>query len=352
METSNDNHADGAWESSTGAETLEWRLRATRMLDSESDHRLTAALDHEGVDFHQRGFASPWGDPNQDQSYDRSGYAAEYLGKPLDGFSWTANARLDRFSDFDDAFTWQLGAAHRLDSGIKLRASLGTGSKAPSFIERYGFYPDFFLGNPALKPETSSGWEAGVYLPLADHRFSLDFTWFDQELEDEIDGFVFDPQTLLFTARNKENASVRKGVEVIFEGQPVADLTFSVSYTYLDAYELDENGGRSREIRRPRHLATLALRYAFGAGRGHLNLTVNYNGGQLDNYYPPPTFLPEQVELDSYTLADLAVSWRLGKRWELTGRIENLLDEDYEEILGYARPGRAVHAGLRARFGP
>jgi outer membrane cobalamin receptor len=30
--------------------------------------------------------------------------------------------------------------------------------------------------------------------------------------------------------------------------------------------------------------------------------------------------------------------------------VNNLFGEDYEEILGFARPGRAVYAGLRGRF--
>jgi outer membrane cobalamin receptor len=35
---------------------------------------------------------------------------------------------------------------------------------------------------------------------------------------------------------------------------------------------------------------------------------------------------------------------------ELTARVSNLLDEEYEEILGFVRPGRGVFAGIRGRF--
>jgi outer membrane cobalamin receptor len=35
---------------------------------------------------------------------------------------------------------------------------------------------------------------------------------------------------------------------------------------------------------------------------------------------------------------------------EITGRITNLLDEEYEEILGFVGPGRGVFAGLRGHF--
>ena len=78
---------------------------------------------------------------------------------------------------------------------------------------------------------------------------------------------------------------------------------------------------------------------------------MNYNGSQLDSYFPPPAFLPETVMLDSYTLVDVSASWKLSAQFEVTARISNLLDEDYEEVLGYSRPGRGFYAGLRGRFG-
>jgi vitamin B12 transporter len=49
-------------------------------------------------------------------------------------------------------------------------------------------------------------------------------------------------------------------------------------------------------------------------------------------------------------VVDLAASWQLNDALELVARVTNLTDENYEEILGFARPGRAVYAGLRGRF--
>jgi len=91
--------------------------------------------------------------------------------------------------------------------------------------------------------------------------------------------------------------------------------------------------------------------YDFAESRGNLNLNVNYNGSQLDNYFPPPFFATETVELESYTLVGLAVSWKLTSNLELIGRVSNLLDEDYEDVLGFSRPGRGVFAGLRGNLG-
>jgi len=354
LDTDNQNTNDGVRESSTGVNSLELRFRTSVLLGraAPQHHRLTLAVDHEDTDFRQRGITTPFGDPNQDQSYHDTGYAAEYVGQPLEGLSWTLSGRLDDFSDFDSVFTWQLAASYHLTQGFKIRGSAGTGSKAPTFTERFGFYADYFVGNPALKPEKSKGWELGFDADLPGGLLQLGAAYFDQSLEDEIDGFVFDPETFFFTAANRAEKSHRSGIELTLDGEVTESLSFLASYTYVDASETDSTGAPVREIRRPRHIAGLTANYSFASGRGNVNLDAVYNGSQFDNYFPPPWFGLETVALDHYTLVDLAASWRLTETLELTARISNLFDADYEEVLGFARPGRGLFAGLRGRFSP
>jgi vitamin B12 transporter len=352
MESDNDNISDGVWSSSTAAETLEFRLRGGVTLGrgESHNHRISFAIEREDVDFHQRGEASIFGDPNQDQAYDVNGYALEYVGKPVTGFTWTLSGRVDDYSDFDDAATWQLAASYQLNPAFRLRGSVGTGSKAPTFTERYGFFEDLFIGNPDLKPESSQGWEIGFDSSWADDQVQFQLAYFDQDLRDEIDGFVFDPETFYFTARNKQSDSHRKGIEAVFDTNLGQSVTLSASYTYTDATEDDAMGQPVREVRRPKHMAGISANYYFSDTRGNLNLNLNHTGSQKDIFFSPVTFVSELVDIDAYTVVDLAASWKLTQSLELTGRVSNLLDEDYEEVLGFVRPGRAVYAGLRGRF--
>ena len=351
LDSDNQNFSFGAWESATASTNLEYRLRASLGLGANpEDHRLSFALDHRDVDFEQRGQASAFGDPNQDQSYDVTGYAAEYLGRPTDSLSWSVSLRQDDYSDFDDATTWQTGASYRWDSGVRLRGSVGTGSKAPTFIERFGFFPDFFLGNPDLEPETSMGWELGIDFPIGAQGAELGITWFDQTLEDEIDGFVFDPATFFFTAANRDGESERQGLELTLFAPITGGLSVQGAYTYTDAEEFAADGSLAPELRRPEHMASLVLNQAFAEGRGNLNLSASYNGSQLDNYFPPPNYSQIVVELDGYTLVDFAASWAITPSLELTGRVTNLLDEDYEEVLGFASAGRGWFVGIRGQL--
>ncbi len=352
LDSDNDNYSDGLWTSSTAAETLEVRLRGGWGFgnDDVKIHRINFALERRNVDFSQRGIPSFFGDPNQDQSYDVNGYALEYVGKPFTDFSWTLSGRLDDYSDFDNAKTWRLAGSYRLSPQLRLRSSIGTGFKAPTFTERYGFFEDFFIGNPDLKPESSQGWEIGVDTSWLENRNSLKLTYFNQDLRDEINGFVFDPDTFLFTAKNRDTDSKRQGIEAVFDARLGESWSLGASYTYTDATEKDAAGQSVREVRRPKHMASLVANYYFAAARGNLNLNLNYRGKQLDNFFSPLTFTLDRVEIPAYTVVDLAGSWRLTQALDLTARVSNLLDEKYEEILGFVRPGRAFYAGLRGRF--
>jgi len=350
--TDNQNFADGVWTGSTSATTRQAKARAGVILGDSAlrNHRLTFALDRQEIDFSQRGEASFFGDPNQDQSYDVTGYAIEYRATPFDRFNWSASARRDQFSDFSDVSTWQVSASRQLNDGIRIWGSMGTGSKAPTFTERYGFYEDSFIGNPGLRPETSSGWELGLESKVLGGRGALQLAYFDQDLEDEIDGFVFNPSSGLFTAENKPNSSQRKGLELQFDMRVTEALTWKLGYTYVDASEVDIYGNQVREVRRPENQAHLVANYQFAADRANLNFKLVYTGSQLDLFFSPETFLSRQVVLPSHVVVDLAGSWRLNQSLEWIVRVSNLLDEQYEEVLGFARPGTAVYAGLRGRL--
>jgi len=62
-------------------------------------------------------------------------------------------------------------------------------------------------------------------------------------------------------------------------------------------------------------------------------------------------FVSQRTELDSYVLMNLKASFRVTDALQVYVRLANLLDEDYEESISYATPGRSMFAGLRYRLG-
>ena len=103
----------------------------------------------------------------------------------------------------------------------------------------------------------------------------------------------------------------------------------------------------AEELRRPRHIASLNLDYRFLMDRASLNLGADIHGAQRDTDFA--TFA--QVTLPAYTLVRVAGSYEFAPHWQLTARVENALDEDYEEVVGYRTRGFGIFAGLRAAVG-
>ncbi len=346
-DTENENRGEFS-RSQSEAEVIVYTLQTS--FDLAQGHTLTGAFERWEEDFTQRGVATEFGDPNRDEDIDTNSFIVEYRGQLTDSLSVLASARNDDNSDFDDKTTGRLSAAWQVTDATTLRGAWGTGIKNPTFTERFGFFTNF-VGNPDLKPEESEGWEIGIDQRLLDDRLQLSATWFDEELEDEINGFFFDPgigEFGDFTAVNEDGSSEREGLELSASWLLLQGLSLNAAYTWLDSSDPDG----SDEIRRAEHIASANLNWDFFGGRGNLNLQVDYNGEQDDFFFPPtPPFDAERVELDSFTLVTLAGSYQLLNNLQLYARIENATDEDYEEVLGFVAPGRTAIAGVRYSFG-
>ena len=133
----------------------------TRAADDTQGNAVTLALDREHQEFGQPGDGLARvrrTGPNQDQDMDNTAAVLELLLAPFERTSVSLSGRYDDNSDFDDVATFRATTAWTAGgTGTRLHASFGTGQKAPTFIERYGFFPDQFVGNPDLKPENVHG---------------------------------------------------------------------------------------------------------------------------------------------------------------------------------------------------
>ncbi len=330
-------------------ERLKFTQQFTVNLDTPSvmgaKHTLTAAYEREELDFENFG-AVPDALENQRRSDNQDSFIGEYRVGFADQVYLSAGIRHDDNTLFDNATTYRVAAAWLMPgSGTRLHGSWGTAITNPGFFELFGFFPDFFLGNPNLRPEKSESFDVGVEQRFFDDRLKLDVTYFNADLTDEI-VTVFDFATFLSTVENLDGKSKREGVEVIMAAQLSDQISISGSYTYTKSRQPDG----MREVRRPKHIANFNANYAFSDGRGNVNLDVSYNGKQLDNEFIAAT--PEsRVTLDSYVLVTLAAEYQLTDNIALFGRIENALDEDYEEVFSFRSPGIGAYGGLRVRLG-
>jgi vitamin B12 transporter len=311
----------------------------------ESTQRLSVLAEREEEDFQQRGPLAWGSDPNQDRERNTDSIAVEYRTDLSDSLTFAASGRYDDNSEFDSANTFRVEAVYQLNDGIRLRSAYGTAVKNPTFSERFGFYTNF-IGNPNLEPEESTSWELGVDQMLFDSNLTLSATLFDAELENEINGFVSDPVTFGFTSANKEGKSKRQGVELTAIGILSDSLSLNAAYTYTDSVESDGAGGYKDEIRRARHTASLNLAWQV-MDNLHINTNAQYNGSQTDVFFPPWPTPSETVTLADYTLLNVNANYSASEKLSIYLRLDNLLDDNYEEVFGYQTLGLGASLGVR-----
>lgn len=268
----------------------------------------------------------------------RSAVVGEYRGEFFDRLAVTGAVRRDDNDVFADFTTWRTTASLSLpELFLRPHASYGTGAALPGMFEQFGAVKNIFVGNPNLTPEESRGWDAGVEVTLVKNRALLDVTYFKANLTDEIAGFGN-------SLTNLKGESQRRGTEVALRTQLLPVLYFGASYTFLDATEPD---GRP-EVRRPRNAGRLDTTYKFDGGRGTFNIAAVYNGVMAaDNFGAPGG----RVMLGDYWLVSSAISYKLQPGMEVFGRVENLLNQEYQEVSGYNTPGATAFAGIRLTFG-
>jgi len=303
-------------------------------------HRLSA-----GIDWKREKYQNvPTGVPGPANAKRQLENAGAVLGYDLTagGFTATGALRHDDNDRFRNANTYRLGASYRFDAtGTRLRAAYGTGIKAPTNIELFGFNPASFIGNPALKPERSEGGDIGIEQMVGD-GFTLGATFFDSRLKDEI--FTDSLPGFISTPRNRTTTSTQNGVELSAGGNLNEWLNLSAALTFLRAREAG-----LEEVRRPPVTGSVNLTARLPDDRGSATVTVRYNGRQADSEFISAT--PQsRVTLKSYTLVNLAGDYRVLENVTLFGRVENLAGTAYEEAFSYRAAGRAFYAGLRANF--
>lgn len=341
LDSANRNFLGGIPINSTFGRRLSADLQASWRLGG---HELIAAAHHEKEDFRARD-PSFFGFRDQDRSRKLTALVGEWRARWTPFLSTDVAVRRDWFSAFADSTTIRAAAIASPAKGLRVHIAYGEGIAQPSFYDLFGFFPGSFVGNPALKPEGSKGWEAGLRWQRGGTRLGI--TGFSNRLIGEIVG-TYDPLTSIAGTANASGESHRRGIEIEVEHRFSGVFSLALNYSFLDADEQSVSGGAVvKEVRRPRHGFNLIA--GGSAGTFSWGASAAWVGRRTDSdfdFFPAPT-----VVLDDYLLASLNIGWRVSRRFEVYVRAENALNADYQDVVGYRTAGRTVNAGLRIRLG-
>jgi vitamin B12 transporter len=223
--------------------------------------------------------------------------------------------------------TWDLEYGFAITPDTRAIAAVGTAFRAPDGSDRFGYF-----GNPNLKPETSRNTELGLRHRI-DARQQVNISLFDNRINDLI-GFEFDPPGLA----NIDTARIR-GIET--EYTYTAD-PWRARVEAIVQSPKDRGTGEDLK-RRARRALTAALEYGHAAYGVGLDLQVTGRRKDIDaiGFF--------DTETAGFATANLTGRYQPAPQWTLRGRIENLLDRDYEQVAGYNVPGRGLYVELQYR---
>ena len=266
----------------------------------------------------------------------------------IDNFILVAGGRIDHFNQFGDVWTYRVASSYKIDkTDTTLHSSVATGFSPPSSQDK------IFGNNFGLLPEKDFGYDAGIEQRLWEKRVTIGATYFHNDLSNVI-GFngMFDTLNL--------GAAETQGVETELRATPIADLTLTASYTYLEAEKTDNadisQPQGSRLPRRPRNEVYVSGSYLWFK-KLRTTVAAKFVNAREEINFGAPNF-----DVEDYSFVNIAAEYELNPHMSIFGRIDNLTDEHYSEVhqlvfigpkavvSGFPNLGTAVYGGMKLRF--
>jgi len=257
----------------------------------------------------------------------------------LEKLNITTGVRYDYHQIFGGQFNPRIGFSYRLQDELSLHASVGHAYRAPTFNDLYWPEDGYVGGNPNLLPETAWAYEAGFRFINEKGDTQAEFNIFRKNVN-ELINWAADNEGV-WRPSNIGSARV-DGVEIIAKKELNKNFIGNLSYTYLDAIDLDT------EIQlKPKHKYGIGLIYSDLLGDYEDKFTIGLNGyivaGRPDN-------LESYYLFDANVSKDITINKKNKRKISLSFSVKNLLDQQPELVSGYPVQGRTFLLGVSTDF--
>lgn len=276
------------------------------------------------------------------------------------GWFSTLGVRYDDNNISGSRVTWRASQSVAVERiGMRIKANYGTGFKVPTLYQLFapptvftvqGQPPIIFppLGNPNLRPESSTNWDIGFEQDLWGDHAQLGASYFHNDFFHLIEVRDF--------SKGYENIGRAKsdGVEMFLQVQPEDWLSLRGQYTYLDTEQLPESGDPPNDIyagqpllRRPRNKGSFDI-IVNPVDGAEINLNVLAVGRKDDVDFA--LFPAQRVTIPGYVLVNLNARYTVNRNVQLFARLNNLLNKTYQEVYGYGTAGIALFGGFQLSY--
>lgn len=252
-----------------------------------------------------------------------------YEFRPNSKIIISTGIRNDDHEGFGSKTTRRISGTFKPSDNLIIRSSWGEGFKVPTIFQSTYFCCGAKSANSSIKPETSTSYDFGFELFFNEMNSNFSITYFDQDINDQIN--------FSFGVGGYENIDKvnSEGFEIALDYQISKLMSLYLNYSYIDS--VDGNGSSLFYVAKDSGEAGLIYEpnNSFSG-----SIIARYNGSESSSY----------GKIDSWIRFDVNGSYKLSGTNELYFRIENLLDEEYQQIFGYGTPERSGFIGLRSKF--
>jgi len=130
------------------------------------------------------------------------------------------------------------------------------------------------------------------------------------------------------------------GIESFIVWQRGKDLTLRLDYTYTEA---TDEVLQQELLRRPKHKGSLLAQWQ-ATSAWQLSLDVLAVGSWVDGNRD---FSIPRLDAPGYVTVNFDTKYELNRHVALFGRVDNLLDRQYQNPVGFQQPGLGAYAGIR-----
>src|SRR5579863_482913 len=253
--------------------------------------------------------------------------------------SVTAGARVQQSSTFGTEFTPRAAVSFRLPTDTYLRVSAARGIHEPELIDNFA-KESFYVGNPNLKPETTDSFEVGLSREWFGRRVRTEASYFRNSYKDLIEfDFSQNPSTWV-----NIDKSWARGVELSGSAKLASFVSLRAAYTKLYTRVVNDSDPTQIGlplVRRPRNFGSISIelapkRWTFTAG-------ARFVGERQESDFV--FFAINRNPGYNFVFAD--ASWKATKNLMPFVRVNNLLNANYQEVLGYQALSRNGAMGMR-----
>ena len=264
-----------------------------------------------------------------------SGYISAIL-KNVHGFNAELGGRWNHHNIYGNNFTYSFNPSYLIKEKLKIFANISSGYRVPSLYQLYSEY-----GNKNLKPETSTGAEAGIQFP--GEKINVTFVAFSRDIKNV---FVFytNPTTYASMYIN-EDKQKDDGIETELNWHLTDKINMSANYTYVDGkiYSKDFSGkdtAYNNLYRRPANTFNFTLSY-----QACKNLYVSSHLRTVSKFYEPQ-YAAAPYTMDGYYTLDIYGEYKLNKQFKIFTDFQNITDQKYFDIRGFNSKRFNFNAGF------